>query len=315
MDYANIVKALFTTPWAIREDKLDEIVAFIRIKAEGGDLPEFAAAEPRLERKAGNGIAILPIFGTITKRANMVSKFSGGMSTDQFTQSFRQALNDPEVGQIVFDIDSPGGTVTGVQELADEIHAARGKKRLVAVANADAASAAYWLASQADELVVTPSGEVGSIGVIAMHEDWSKFLDTKGVKVTKISAGKFKGEGWPEFPLTDESRDYMQKRVDEYYDTFVKAVARGRGVAQRDVRQGFGEGRMVGAREAVKLGMADSIATLDEVIDSMVQGKKLGTSAADLANDIETEEAPLPVMAAGLADEDLRRRVRLAAAS
>lgn len=273
MEYTNIINAIATTPWAIRPEKLEEIAEFIRIKANGGELPEFEAAD-RVETRSGGGVAVLPLYGTITQRANLIQKYSGGTPTEQFSKMLRAALSDPDVGSIVIDIDSPGGSVYGVPELAGEIYNSRNRKRIVAVANSEAASAAYWLGSQADELIVTPGGQVGSIGVVALHEDFTKALESKGIKVSMITAGKFKGEMYPFRPLGEDTRAYMQSRVDDYYDVFVKAVARGRGASQKAVREGFGEGRMVGAIQALKMGMADDIATLDEVISGMASGKK-----------------------------------------
>ena len=150
----------------------------------------------------------------------------------------------------------------------------------MAVANHLAASAAYWIATAADELVVSPSAEVGSIGVFAAHEDMSAALEKEGVKVSLISEGKYKTEANPYEPLSEEARAAVQSRVSEYYDAFVKAVARNRGVKAADVRGGFGEGRTVGARQAVQLGMADRVATLDETIARLQKGAPRGRAAS-----------------------------------
>jgi ClpP class serine protease len=115
-------------------------------------------------------------------------------------------------------------------------------------------------------VVVTPSGEVGSIGVYAAHEDISGMLEQDGVKVTLVSAGKYKTEGNPFEPLSDEAREYIQGRVDEYAAMFHRAVAAGRGVAVERVRSEFGEGRVFGAQEGVSRGLADRVGTLDETI-------------------------------------------------
>jgi ClpP class serine protease len=119
--------------------------------------------------------------------------------------------------------------VDGVEELSSEVYQSRGKKKMIAVANAMAASAAYWIASAADELVVTPSGQIGSIGVFAAHEDISKAAEMQGVKVSLISAGKYKTEGNPFEPLSSEARAAMQRDVDVFGEMFTAAVARNRG--------------------------------------------------------------------------------------
>ena len=240
-----------------------------------------SAASSGVKTSGGGGVAVLPLVGTIIPRADLFTEMSGGMSVQRFTRQFREALADHDVASIVIDVDSPGGQVSGVEELSREIFGARGQKPITAVANTLAASAAYWIATAADELVVTPSGEVGSIGVLAMHEDVSRWLDQEGIAINLISAGKYKTEGNPFEPLSEEARAAIQSRVDEYYTMFVDAVARNRGVKRADVRGGFGQGRVVGAKEAVALGMADRVATLDETVERMLSGRsrRRGTSA------------------------------------
>jgi ClpP class serine protease len=117
-----------------------------------------------------------------------------------------------------------------VSELADEIVSARAQKPVVAIANSLAASAAYWIGCSASEFYVTPGGEIGSIGVWQAHFDYSQAFVTKGVTVTLISAGKYKVEGNPYVPLDEKAQGFMQSRVDDYYASFTKAVARWRGV-------------------------------------------------------------------------------------
>lgn len=267
--YRHVCNLLTKRPWAILPEKLNEITELIRLKASGVEVKPWAAVD-KPEPKLGGGVAVLPLFGLISQRANLLTDFSGGTSTQKFTSQFRAALRDPEVGSIVIDVDSPGGGVFGVEELATEIFQAREQKRIVAVANSWAASAAYWIASAAGELVVTPGGQVGSIGVYAVHDDFSKALDNAGIKVTYISAGKFKTEDNPDEPLSEEARAHIQEDINRIYDMFTAAVARNRGVKTSEVKSGFGEGRMVGARDAVKLGMADRIATLDQTVARLI---------------------------------------------
>jgi signal peptide peptidase SppA len=236
----------------------------------------------RGQRRQIGTIAVLPLVGIIAHRAYMVNDISGprGTSTEAFGASFRAALADPEIDGIAIDVQSPGGSVFGVPELADLIHESRGKKPITVIANALAASAAYWIGSQGDELVVTPSGEVGSVGVLAVHEDFSRMAEQEGVKVTYVYAGQYKVEGNPFEPLGAEARRYLQSRVDTYYDQFVKALARGRGVAQKVVRDAFGQGRMVGAEEAVKLGMADRVETFEAALERLARKIARSSSGA-----------------------------------
>ena len=204
-----------------------------------------------------------------------MTEMSGATSAESFGKDFAKLLNNPDVDAIVLDVNSPGGAVYGVQEVSKQIFEARGIKPIVAVANHLMASAAYWIASSADEIVITPSGDVGSIGVFAVHSDMSAALEKAGVNVSLIKAGKYKVEGNPYEPLGEEARAAIQASVDEVYDAFIESVARNRGVKPAIVRNGFGEGRVVRANEAVKLGMADSVGTLEETINRLFGGTPL----------------------------------------
>lgn len=293
MNYSRIVRAIEEMPWAIQPAKLEAIIEMIELRARGIDdrvaeeIRKPAVEASIVAAKSGGAIAVLPIFGTILQRMNLMSDFSGGTSTEKFTQSFRAALADNSVKSILLNVDSPGGSVYGVDELATEIFKARGQKPIVAVANSLAASAAYWLASAADELSVTPSGEVGSIGVFSAHFDESRLIEAMGVKATLISAGKFKTEGNPYEPLSEEARAAIQSRVDEYYGSFVDAVARNRASTSKRVAGGFGQGRVVGAAQAIELGMADKVATFDQVLTRLGAGPVARTAARSSAEEID----------------------------
>jgi signal peptide peptidase SppA len=205
----------------------------------------------------------------------MMSESSGGTSTDRIGKELDRLLNDDSVGAILLDVDSPGGETFGVQELSDKIFSARGRKPIVASANPEAASAAYYIASAADELVVTPSGWVGSVGVVAAHTDVSKMNEELGVKVTYIHAAPYKVEGNSNEPLTDESQTYFQSQVDATYEQFLKDVGRNRGTTAAKVRSDFGGGRMLRAKDAKAAGMVDRIETLDETIARLASGGKV----------------------------------------
>lgn len=287
MPTSYLLQAIYDTPWAILPGKLADIVAVAQRHAAGERLPPevvaeiAAAANGRQNARQAGAVAVLPIVGTIIPRGDMLAESSGAVSATRLAANFRAALADPAVGAIVLDIDSPGGSVYGIEELAAEIYAARGVKPVVAVADHLAASAAYWLATAADEMYVAPSGDVGSIGVFAVHADYSRALDQDGVSVSLVSAGRYKTEGNPYEPLGEEARAAMQARVNDFYGAFTKSVARGRGVSVSAVRDGFGEGRVVGAAEAVKLGMADAVGTLDDAIARAAKLARTGPSDSE----------------------------------
>ena len=234
----------------------------------GEALSQFAARSRQQQTQQPPGkVAVLSIRGVIANRAGHIIELLGGTSYERIGQAFDVAEANTDVSHIVLDIDSPGGSIFGAQELATKIAAS--SKPTTAVANHVAGSSAYWLASQADELVVSPSGQVGDIGVYAIHTDSSGADAKEGLKRTLIKAGKYKAEGVVG-PLSDDARAAVQEMLDEYHQVFVAAVARGRGVNAGTVANGFGEGRMVLADEALSLGMVDRVGTLDQVLESMM---------------------------------------------
>jgi signal peptide peptidase SppA len=333
-------------PWAIESSYLHVVHELLALRAKGQaftaeEIADRIGAEaPQAAARGGEtapppGIAIIPVWGVIGHRANELRDISSrvGTSTEILGAQIAQYANDPNVKAIVLDINSPGGGVFGVAEVADQIRAARSKKPVVAIANALAASAAYWIASAASEIVVTPSGLVGSIGVFSIHEDHSAELAEAGVNVSLIKAGKFKAEDNPFGPLSDDAKTAIQGRVDDYFSMFTRSVAKGRGVALDAVRNGFGEGRVVGAKEAVAMKMADRVGTLDDVVGDLLNPDRLaalksvtfsGENRLELAADdaetvemaAESAETPVDTAAAiapaALETDDVRnRRLRL----
>lgn len=328
--YPRVMRAILDSPWAIIPSKLATIMDVIQFRADGNrltdveirervgeaDAPEpflaFADADGKVERvpyeaaarsgRPGSGaVAVLPLFGTIFSRASLFSDFSGGTTAQGFQQMFGQAVNDPEVGSILIEVDSPGGTVEMIPETAAMIRSARGSKPIVAIANTLAGSAAYYLAAQADEIVATPSSMLGSIGVIGFHTDTSERDAKAGIKTTAIFAGKYKSEGWPFEPLSDEAKAARQGIVNQLYDQFVNDVAKGRGVKASVVREDFGEGRVMTAKDAVTSGMADRVDTFDATVARLARGgatARPASAAAAEADELELAEVkPLPLVA------------------
>jgi signal peptide peptidase SppA len=306
--YSNVLQFIRETPWAVLPESFATVRDVIGAHLEGWrptekDVAELEAmAARRPAAYASGAIAVLPLQGMIMPKASMFSAISGGTSLDSFCQMLSDAVNDPSVSHIVLDVDSPGGSCDMVVETAAAIRAAAAQKPIVAVANTMAASAAYHLASQATELSVTPSGEVGSIGVFAAHQDRSQMQALLGVKTTLIKAGKYKTEGNPFEPLSEDARQAIQARVDDLYSMFVADVAKGRRTSPDAVTEGFGQGRMVAAQDAVQAGMADRVETLQQAITRIARGNaaaaggrraSLGEPAATEVR--ETEGLPLNV--------------------
>lgn len=260
---------LGASPWAVRKDLLPRLAQAVRMPALSGFTS--AAAAPTSQPITA-GVAVIPLTGIITPQGSFFDFFFGGGMGGLlgFRERFMEAVNDPDVSAIVIDVDSPGGLVDLVPETAALIRAARGPKPIVAIADTLMASAAYWLASQADEIAITPSGYAGSVGVYRVHEDWSRFDEEFGVAVSYVHAGKYKVEGNAHSPLDDEAREQWQSDVDDHYASFVADVAAGRGVSEETVLADYGEGRCLNAQRALDAGLVDRIATYDDVIAGLL---------------------------------------------
>lgn len=290
MRYEHVWTACHAQAWAILPEKLAEIEHFLAVKAGGGDISAEDIQALRL-KGAGEGgglvklgsVGILPISGTITFRSSMLSEASGGTSTQALSASLREAMADDQIKTILMDVNSPGGTVPGVDEFAAEIRKARESKKVIAQVSPLAASAAYWIAAQASEIVAMPSAQVGSIGVYAMHADRSEEMRARGVKVTYISSvpGKTLGNSFE--PLSSEAHADIKQAVDEAGEMFEKAVAAGRGITAKQVRSDFGQGRLLTAQRAKAVGMIDRIGTIDDTL-----ARASGTRGTRHAEDIRT---------------------------
>lgn len=232
-------------------------------------------ASGRSERQAPKNVAVLPVHGPIEARYSIIGELLGMTSAEKIGYQFKTLIADKSVSSVVLDIASPGGMVYGTPELAETIYQARGIKPIIAVANPAAFSGAFWIASAADRIVVTPSGDVGSVGVIAEHVDVSQAMAQKGVKETIIRSkdAPFKAETIDAEPLTDEARQNLQQRADAIHEKFIGALAKFRGLNIEHVRENFGKGRIVDAKAAMKAGMVDQIAPLGEILDKLSAGR------------------------------------------
>lgn len=282
--YPMTLAAFYGSPWAILSAKLDEIesamLSIVLNRSRDGwksSDDEFDDIEEPVSRSVGD-VAVIPISGTISPRPSAFT--SGGSSAEKMGANIDKAKANPAVKNILLDIDSPGGSVFGIEELAGKIRQAAAVKPVHAVANHMAASAAYWLGSQATSFAVAPSGQVGSIGVIYRRTDRTASLEKDGVKVKYVTSGEFKGEGNPDMPMTDAELGDLQAKSDAYFDKFVNAVAAGRRQTAAHVRATYGNGRMFLAEEAKALGMVDRVATFETVLGELRAKTTRGRMAA-----------------------------------
>jgi signal peptide peptidase SppA len=221
--------------------------------------------------RTAEGVAIVTVTGSLINRGAWIGSYSGETSYEGFKHQLAAAVADPRVRSVLLDIESPGGEAVGALEAAEAVRNARAVKPVVAVVNGMAASAAYAIASGASRIVTTPSGVSGSIGVVLLHADYSRFLDKSGVTPTLIFAGAHKVDGNPFEPLPDGVREDLKREVDQFYDLFVATVSAGRkGMSPAAIR-GTEARTFVGA-DAVAQGIADSVGTFEDVLAELSRG-------------------------------------------
>ena len=289
---------LLDRPWFIDRAQLRSVIEHIGMRGAAManmKLPEIEAAiaaanAAPLGRMVGS-VAVIPISGCITQKADIYSWWYGGTSVERLIGSFRQYQNDPAVSAIVFDVESPGGEVYGVPEAFEELFASRGSKKTIAVCNPFCCSAAYWLASACDEVVLIPSGQVGSVGAYTMHADMSKMLERIGVSITLIKYGEHKTDGNPYEPLSESAEAELQAGVDFYGQLFDKAVAKGRDKTTDVIRSTFGQGLVFRAPDAKRIGMVDRVATLDQVLAKLAPARTRGIAASSVPTEAAIEAA------------------------
>ena len=268
MLYPHLAGRLFGVPLLIHRPKLDVILSVMAPRLGlDGMLPQAALSSSRPVASPTPGIAILPIHGSLVRRTLGMEAESGLLSYQAIQVGLAAALADPSVAGILLDVDSPGGEVGGVFDLADRIAAAAKIKPVWAIANESAFSAAYALASAASRLVVTRTSGIGSVGVIAMHIDQSGMDAKAGLQYTPIVAGAHKNDLSPHTAITDEARAMLQAEVDRLYGLFINTVA-GHGRLTADALRATEAGLYFGDA-AVTAGLADAVATFDDTLAEM----------------------------------------------
>ncbi|MDE5064340.1 S49 family peptidase [Wolbachia endosymbiont of Drosophila tristis] len=228
---------------------------------------------------------IIPIHGILTKKSEVFDDVLGMTSYEKISEEIEEALIDKEVETIILDIDSPGGEVNGLFDLSDFIYQARREKRIVAIANDDAYSAAYAIASSAEKVLVTRTSGVGSIGVIASHIDQSGFDEKQGIKYTTVFAGSRKNDLNPHEPITSESLESLKSEVNRLYGMLVELIARNRNLSVEAIKST--EAGLYFGEKAVEIGLADGITILSEF--KSINKKGDITMNEKTTNDLETD--------------------------
>ena len=281
----HIASRVLDTPLVIGQAKLEAILAVtgLRIGVEAPapgmlgisnreGLPAPAVMNGNGRRRGANlvtpeGIAVIPVFGTLVKRAGAIEAASGLTSYGHLEDRIMDVATDPAVRAVVLDIDSPGGEAAGVFDLSDLVHEARSLKPVWAVADEEASSGAYAIASAAERLIVPRTGGLGAIGVVAVHVDRSARDAMEGFRTTTVYAGAAKNDFNPHETLEDGARQILQAEVDRVYALFVDTVARNRGLTADAVRAT--EARLFFGEDAVRAGLADEVGTLRDALAAL----------------------------------------------
>ena len=264
-----LASRLFGTPLLIHRPKLDVILSVVGQRIGMADVPAMPAMDMAMYQRppsaaAPDGIAVIPIHGSLVKRSLGMEAASGLTSYGEITAMLDAALADPLVSGILLDIDSPGGEASGSFELARRVREVAAVKPVWAVANDAAYSAAYAIAASAHRLFVTETGGVGSIGVIALHVDQSVKDAKDGYRFTAVTAGAHKNDYSPHEPLSDSAKSELQGEVDRLYAIFTEHVAAMRGL-DLDAVLATEAGLFFGSN-AVAQGLADGLQTMEATL-------------------------------------------------
>lgn len=298
------VRAIAAEPWAILPEGLETIVAIAARMNDPADLEAVLTRrgeqlEPKSRVRVRNGVAVVPVHGPIFRYANVFGRISAATSIDVLALDIRESMDSPNVRSIILDVDSPGGQVSGVAELAEHIRTWSASKPIVAYVSALAASAAYWLASAASEVIAARTASLGSVGVMSrlrIRDDSNEV-----VVVSEQSPRKLMD------PQTDQGRADIQTHVDTMARLFIEDVAKYRGTSVDAVLSNFGQGGVLVGQDAVNAGMADSIGSLEATITRL---QKPGASvAAPKTREVRTmSTTPRPVAAGDDFEQKVTRR-------
>lgn len=292
---------ILNRPLLIHADSLNTVLGILNghiglnIPVFGNQAALTMAASDRANTVPQSGITVIPVCGVLSyKQDEFMEWLFGETSYETISRQFQAALADPNITGIVFDIDSPGGEVSGCFDLVDEIYNARGIKPISAIVNEMAYSAAYAIASAAEKVYIPRTASAGSVGVICVHMDQSKFDEGIGVKYTPIYAGARKNDYDPHSPLSDSALQSAQAFVNTTYELFVKTVARNRGLSPQAVRET--EAALYHGKNAVDAGLADSVmpwsqALIDAAKKKPIKGGSMKTTADELRAIMEGKPA------------------------
>lgn len=308
MNYPHLAARLFNTPLLIHPQKLDAIIAGLgdrllgtRVDLPGGMEPAQAMPAELFSTRRGargdtgysvtDGVAVIQASGALVHRSRMDGASSYLLGYNELAMQLEDAMSNPDVHAVLQVMDTPGGEVSGAFEYGDRILAQRGRKPMWAIADSMAASAGYLGGSAFEQLAVSPTGYVGSIGVVMRHLDLSRRLANDGISVTHIFAGDHKIDGNPYEPLPKDVQAAFQEEIDSLYGMFVDAVVRNRRMTAQAVRDT--QAAMFRGQAAVQLGLADRVSTTDQLIAELAAMRNRSFPTGRAARTQANQGAPM----------------------
>lgn len=262
---------LVGSPWAMTAAELH---AFVKIASRQDVIRQALGTVQgrddgdQSETYVRDGVAVVPFIGPAFRYSSWMHDLCGATTYDRFAQDLAAALDDDDVKAIVLEVDSPGGEVNGCVEASDMVFRARGTKPIIAWVGGDACSAAYWVASAADSIVVSDTAMLGSIGVVGIFRDDSEADAREGIKTYEIVSSQSPGKR-PD-PGTKAGRAALQGLIDDTAAVFVARVARNRGVTVDKVLADFGKGGCMVGTGAVEAGLADEVGNFEDLLAEIV---------------------------------------------
>lgn len=272
----HVARAVFGEPWAITQQGMEVVTTTVALYLQGerrtADEALAAISGAQYGTASGTdpatpGVRVLTLYGTVMNRASMMSTLSGGTSPQALAADLRAAADDPDVTEIVIDVDSPGGTVHGTREAYEAMLYARERKPVTAVASGNMCSAALWIASGATRIVATPTAHIGSVGVIVSWRDSSAAAASAGLQYHYYRSAPDKAPGGDGEAHNKQIDAAARGLVDRTFQVFLDDLAAARGVTPDDARDRWGSGQVWVGADAVAVGLADSLGTLQSVLN------------------------------------------------
>lgn len=280
-----VLEYIGSQSWAITHEALYVILEVAARENRSVDAIERELGRP-LENtrkvRLRDGVAVIPVSGPLFRYANLFTRISGATAYEELATDIGEALANPEVFGLVFDVDSPGGQVNGALETAELLYRARQEKPTATFFSGAGASAAYLVGVAAERVYISPMAMVGSVGAVLGLTDTSAMDQAKGVRSIEFVSSQSPKKRLDPFSQDETkaqaARSELQALVDSLGQVFIETVARYRGVSVETVLSDFGQGGLLVGQGAVDAGMADQVATLEDVIADMQ--RRHGTRAA-----------------------------------